>query len=196
MARRGQEDAYYHQAKKDGYVARSVYKLQEMDKRYQLLRRGMKVLDLGCHPGSWLQYASDRVGPKGLVVGVDIQPLKLTLPGNARFIEADLLDFNHQALKEFAPAFDAVISDAAPHTTGIRHADAARSLELSGRSVELGCSVLKKGGILVCKVYQGAGMEDLVRRVKQGFKMGKTYTPTVTTKGSREMFLVGKGFKG
>jgi 23S rRNA (uridine2552-2'-O)-methyltransferase len=196
MARRGQEDAYYHRAKKEGYAARSVYKLEEIDRRYKLLRRGQKVLDLGCHPGSWMQYVAQKVGPKGLVVGVDLKPPTVELPKHARFVQGDLLTIGPEALKELAPAYNLVLSDAAPKTTGVKGSDVIRSLELTTAAVELGLALLKPGGALVAKVFYGKDVDQLIHRVKRAFKMGKAYKPQVTTAGSKEIYLLGRDFKG
>ena len=188
-------DSYYKRAKRDGYAARSVYKLEEMDKRYQLIRRGMRVLDLGCHPGSWLQYASRKVGKSGRVLGVDIQPLGVVLPPNARFIEADLFEVRADDLKAVIPAFDAVLSDVAPRTTGIVHADVAGSVALTEKALELAFALIKPGGVLVAKVYNGAGVDDLIRLVKRSFTLGKAHKPPASKAGSRELYLLGRGFK-
>jgi 23S rRNA (uridine2552-2'-O)-methyltransferase len=196
MARRGQEDAYYHRAKKEGYAARSVYKLQEIDRRYKIFRRGQKVLDLGCHPGSWLQYAAQKVGPSGLVVGVDLQPPTVELPKHARFVQSDLLEIRPEELREFASAYDLALSDAAPKTTGIKGADVIKSLEITTAAVELGLALLKPGGALVAKVFYGKDVDQLIHRVKRAFKMGKAYKPQVTTTGSKEIYLLGQGYKG
>lgn len=196
MARQGQEDAYYHRAKKEGYAARSVYKLEEIDKRYKLLRRGQKVLDLGCHPGSWMQYVAKKVGPKGLVVGVDLKPPAVELPGHTRFVQGDLSSMEPEALREFTPAYDLVLSDAAPKTTGVKGSDVIRSLELTTAAVELGLKLLKPGGALVAKVFYGKDVDQLIHRVKRAFKMGKAYKPQVTTAGSKEIYLLGRDFKG
>ncbi len=196
MARQGQEDAYYHRAKKEGYAARSVYKLQEIDRRYKLFRRGQKVLDLGCHPGSWLQYAAEKVGPSGLVVGVDLQPPGVELPRHARFVQGDLLSIGPETLREFAPAYDLALSDAAPKTTGVKGSDVIKSLELTTAAVELGLALLKPGGALVAKVFYGKDVDQLIHRVKKAFKMGKAYKPQVTTAGSKEIYLLGQGYKG
>lgn len=196
MARRGQEDAFYHKAKQEGYAARSVYKLKEIDQRYRLLRQGQKVLDLGCHPGSWLQYAAQKVGPGGLVVGVDLEPPAVELPRQVRFIQGDLLTLPPEALARFAPAFDLALSDAAPKTTGVKGADVAKSLELTVRAVELGLGLLKPGGALLAKVFYGKDVDQLIHRIKRAFKLGKAYKPKVTTAGSKEIYLLGRGYKG
>lgn len=153
------------------------------------------MLDLGCHPGSWLQFASGRVKNKGLVVGVDIQPPSVALPANARFLRADILELRPEDLREFAPAYDLCLSDAAPRTTGVVHRDVALSLELASRALDLGLELLRPGGSLAVKMYFGAGADDLIRRVKRSFKMGKAHRSKVTTAGSKETYLVGTGLK-
>ena len=188
-------DTYYRRAKKDGFAARSVYKLEEMDKRYQLLKSGMHVLDIGCHPGSWLQFVSRKVGKRGRVLGVDIQPLNLTLPANAEFIEADLHELEAADLGAGSRLFDAVLSDVAPRTTGIVHADVAGSVALTEKALELAFLLLKPQGVLVAKVYNGAGVDELIRTVKRSFTLGKAHKPPASKAGSREIYLLGKGFK-
>jgi 23S rRNA (uridine2552-2'-O)-methyltransferase len=195
MTRCGQIDAYYRRAKQEGFAARSVYKLAEMDKRYHLLRSGQRVLDLGAHPGSWLQYVCDKVGSGGLAVGVDIQPLAITLPGWGRFLQADLLDVSVEDLRAFATAYDVVLSDVAPRTTGVVHADVARSNELTARAVELALELLKPGGALLAKVYLGPGVEELIRRVKAAVALGKAYKPEASRTQSKEIYILGRGLK-
>lgn len=195
MARQTQLDARYRRAKEQGYAARSVFKLEDMDRRYQLLRKGQKVLDLGCHPGSWLQYAAGRVGSSGLVVGVDLKPPTADLPPWVRAVQADVLELTPEALAEFAPAFDAVLSDVAPATTGVAHADQAKSLALAEAAFMLALALLKPGGVFVAKVYQGAGTDELIRRVKLAFTLGKGHKPPGSRSASRETYIVGRGLK-
>src|SRR5271156_4838969 len=126
-------DYYFKQAKKENFAARSVFKLEEIDERFRILKEGQQVLDLGAAPGSWSQFSSKKVGPKGRVLGIDLQPIKLTLP-NAVFIAADLRDLKlEETFKQhgISPPFDVVLSDMAPKTSGIRLNDQMRSLELS-----------------------------------------------------------------
>jgi 23S rRNA (uridine2552-2'-O)-methyltransferase len=195
MARHGQEDALYRRAKKEGWAARSVYKLQELDRRHRLLHRGQRVLDLGCHPGSWLQYAAGKVGPGGLVVGVDLKPPVVEPAANTRFLQADLTELEPAALLELAPAYDLVLSDAAPATTGVKAADQARSAGLVEAVLGLAGEVLEPGGGLVAKMYQGGETEALLRRLRQMFNKGKSFRTQATTGGSKEVFLVGLGRK-
>ncbi len=195
MTRQGQADARYHRAKLEGFAARSVYKLEEMDRRYQLLKPGQKVLDLGAHPGSWLQYACQRVGPTGLVVGVDIQEAGVELPAWARYVQADLLTLLPEDLRAFAPAYDLVLSDVAPRTTGVMHADMAASYELTAKALDLAMALLKPGGSLVAKVYFGPQVEELIKRVKAAFSLGKAHKPEASRAASKEIYLLGRGLK-
>lgn len=195
MTRQGQADARYHRAKREGFIARSVYKLEEMDRRYQLLQPGQKVLDLGAHPGSWLQYACQRIGPTGLVVGVDIQPAGVDLPPHGRYLVADLLTVEPHNLRVFAPAYDLVLSDVAPRTTGVLHADMAASYELTAKALDLALALLKPGGSLVAKVYFGPQVEELIKRVKAAFSLGKAHKPEASKAASKEIYLLGRSLK-
>ncbi len=195
MARRGQEDSNYRRAKEEGYAARSVYKLKELDARYNLLKSGYKVLDLGCHPGSWLQFTAAKVGARGQVVGVDIQPLQLSLPAWATFIEADLYQITPEILRLPGQTYDLVLSDAAPRTTGVAHADALKSAELTGIALEMACSLLKPGGNMAAKVFWSADAAELMKRMKNFFNQAKAHKPAASTTSSREIYLVGLGLR-
>jgi 23S rRNA (uridine2552-2'-O)-methyltransferase len=195
MTRRGQEDSRYRRAKREGFAARSVYKLQELDRRYGLLRSGFYVLDLGCHPGSWLQYCASQVGGQGRVVGVDIQPVNLNLPPQAEARQADLLTLNSDELRLSGHDYDIVISDAAPRTTGLAHADAARSAELAAAALRLALSLLKPRGNFVAKVFWGEEAAGLLNNMKLLFIQAKASKPAASAAASREIYLLGLGFK-
>jgi 23S rRNA (uridine2552-2'-O)-methyltransferase len=193
--RRQRHDAYYRRAKRERYAARSVYKLQEIDERFRLLRAGARVLDLGCRPGSWLQYASERVGPQGCVVGIDRTPLELELPANARVLVGDVLTVTPEALAaplpDHARCFDVVLSDMAPDTSGVAFTDQVRSVELVERALELCELVGCPGGAFVAKIFMGEGFQEVVQRLKQRFEGAKTVRPEATRKASTELYLVG-----
>lgn len=195
MARRTQLDARYRRAKEEGYAARSVFKLEDMDRRYQLLKKGQAVLDLGCHPGSWLQYTARRVGSGGLVLGVDLKPPTVDLPAQVKFLQADVLDLTPEHLSTLAPPLDAVLSDVAPATTGVVHADQAKSLALAEAALDLALALLRPGGVFVAKVYQGSGTDQLIRRVKTAFTLGKGHKPPGSRSASRETYILGRGLK-
>ena len=121
------QDHYFHRAKKEGFAARSVYKLEQIDRKRRLLRAGMRVLDLGSAPGSWLQYAAGKVGSGGIVVGCDLTPLTGRIPLPVTVVQADVFDEKAGALLATGAPYDLVLSDLAPKTTGVPSADAARS---------------------------------------------------------------------
>src|SRR5262244_3476484 len=124
--RRHRHDVFHQRAKREGFAARSVYKLEEIQEKYRVLRRGARVLDLGCRPGSWLQFASGVVGSEGALVGLDRQPLDIVVPG-ARVVVGDVMVVTSAELRGDLAGFDVVLSDMAPDTSGVRSLDQARS---------------------------------------------------------------------
>lgn len=186
-------DHYAQQARRQGFAARSVYKLEELDRRFGLLRPGQRVLDLGCAPGSWLQYAARRVGSSGRVVGVDLQPTTAALPPHARTIVADVQELAPDALLAAdTPAFDVVLSDMAPRTSGIKSADAARSAQLVLGALELAQAVLRPGGTLLVKVFQGAQMDALRAAFRESFARVRIAKPKASRSESVELYLLGE----
>jgi len=186
-------DHYYHKAKEDNFAARSIYKLEEIDQKFKIIKSGMKVLDLGAAPGSWSQYLSMKVGEKGRVLGVDLIPVSLTLP-NAVFIHADLRDLNldHVFIENgFDPIFDGVFSDMAPKTTGIRVTDRARSMELCELALSISDRFLKPGGNFVCKFFHSDDFEVLRKQMQSRFGRVEILRPKSTRKESKEIFLIG-----
>jgi len=193
------QDYYYRKAKKEKYPARSIYKLEEIQKKHQLLRKGDSVLDLGCYPGSWSLYASMVVGPKGVVVGVDLQEAdKEPRPEGARIhwlcqdiMEPDLIP----RLRKIRPAFKVIISDLAPKTTGNRWADHQQSMRLVEHTLSLAEIVLHERGNYLCKVFQGEDLPTFVSGLKERFTLVRTIKPESSRKESREIFVLGMGFK-
>lgn len=186
-------DHYFKKAKQENFAARSVFKLEEIDKKYKLFRPGQTVLDLGSSPGSWSQYASRMVGEKGRVLGVDLSPMTVSLR-NAVFIQADLRDLNlEEIFKEhgFEPPFDLVLSDMAPKTTGIRMTDQARSMELCELALDVARRFLKKDGHFVCKLFHSDDFTKLRDEIKKSFHKFEAVKPESTRKISKEIFLVG-----
>ncbi len=188
-------DFYYRQAKAKGFVARSVFKLKELDERYRLFRAGGRVLDLGAAPGSWLDYVSEKVGEKGLAVGVDRKPLRQSLRPNMRFLNADVLEMDRSGLRGISPAFDAVISDLAPSTTGDRDGDHVRSFELCTKAKELAVGLLAPGGAFVCKMFQGAETKRFVEGLQASFAQVKVQKPKASRDESREIYIVALCFR-
>ena len=160
------QDHYSRKAQKEKYPARSVYKLKEIQKKYRLIRKGDRVLDLGCSPGSWLAYAAELTGPGGRVVGVDIKPVSMRLPAHVRVYKGDALAPGEALLEMLDERFQAVISDMAPNTTGNKDVDAARSFHLCEAALALSHNVLLPNGSFVCKIFQGELFQEFSDRVK------------------------------
>ena len=184
------KDHYFHQAKKEGYVARSVYKLQEIDRQQHLLKQGDRVMDLGCSPGSWLQYSTKQVGSKGEVFGIDIVPVTINLPGNVTVIQADIYDY--QAEAHFSQYFDIILSDMAPKTMGVRSVDAQRSFHLCEQALNVATLCLKSSGSLLIKAFQGGPFEELRREFQKQYQRVKICKPKSSRQESVEIFLLGQ----
>jgi 23S rRNA (uridine2552-2'-O)-methyltransferase len=192
------QDKYFKRAKKENYAARSVYKLKEMDKRFGIFKRGQTVLDLGAAPGSWTQFAGERVGPQGRVLGVDLQATRHTFADNITFLQADVFSDSPELLEAMEPLapFDVIISDMAPKTTGIKFADQANSLELCERAFEVALKYLKKGGNFTVKIFEGGEINDYRNMIRPYFGKIKNFKPYSSRSESKEIFIVALGFKG
>lgn len=189
MTRKLSRDHYFQKAKKDGYAARSIYKLEELDKRFRLLAKGMRVLDLGASPGSWSQYASAKVGPKGSVLALDLKPPRAEIAG-VEWLVADVEAMAPGELLDRGGPFDLLLSDMAPSTTGNKNVDAIRSVALAEAAFGLAREVLRPGGAAVVKVFMGQDFPELMARVKAGFKRMKTVKPKASLKESRETYIL------
>ncbi len=185
-------DHWARKAKNRGFGARSVFKLEEIDDKAELTRPGQKVLDLGAAPGSWMQYVSGRVGPKGLVVGVDLKPLGRTARGNERFMEADVFELDPAALAESGP-FDLVLSDMMPNTIGHKASDHYRSVAIAERALAFADALLRPGGDFLVKVFQGADFEAYRAGLRARFKTVKVKKPRSSRPNSREVYLLALG---
>jgi 23S rRNA (uridine2552-2'-O)-methyltransferase len=190
------DDHYARKARQEEWLARSVYKLEEIDKRFELIRKGSRILDLGCHPGSWSQYASLKAGPTGEVVGVDLNPPERFSAANFRFIQADVFALDPAWLVTEIGPRDVVLSDLAPRTTGSASTDVSRSIGLARRALELATHLLKTGGHFVCKVFEGEDFGLFRDEVASRFGRTKPFRPPAVRKRSREVYIVGKGFSG
>ena len=186
-------DYYARRAREEGYPARSVYKLEEIQKRFDVLKPGTSVLDLGCCPGSWLLFTSKIVGDRGLVVGVDITPLTLRLPSNVRFVQHDVLAWDESFLRVVGTDFQTVLSDMAPSTTGTKFVDAHRSLQLSESALAISARVLRPGGAFVCKIFHGSDFKVFSDRVRRSFDRVAHFKPKSSRKASKEIYIVGLG---
>ena len=198
--RRARHDRFYRKAKSERYAARSVFKLEEIDQRFQLLKSGRRVLDLGCRPGSWLQYAAAKVGEKGHVVGLDRELLEIAVPPNATSLEGDVLEVEPATLRAALPSgggscFHLVMSDMAPDTTGHAFTDQTRSAELVQCALDLALTVSCPKSSFVAKIFMGEGFQEVVTRMRKSFKRVKTVRPEATRSSSREVYLVGLELK-
>jgi 23S rRNA (uridine2552-2'-O)-methyltransferase len=186
------QDHYTRQAKKENFPARSVYKLQEIQQKHGLIKKGHKILDLGCAPGSWLLFAAKLTGDKGQVVGIDLKPVKGQVPAQAQIITADVFTLD---LESLGNNFHVVLSDMAPATTGHKDVDAARSYNLCETALGIAQKVLVPGGSFVCKIFQGPEFKIFTDAVKADFKELKIFKPRSSRKASREIFVIGVGLK-
>jgi 23S rRNA (uridine2552-2'-O)-methyltransferase len=188
--RAARHDPAYQRAKRGNFAARAIFKLEEIDQRFKLLRPGARVLDLGCWPGSWMQYASNKVGDDGLVFGIDLRPVMLALPAHVRHEVADVMTWSPAVLGD---RIDVVLSDMAPHTSGDRHSDHFRSEELCARALEIARQALRPGGHLVAKVFQGGQFPALLRQWKAAFQEARAFHAKDSRVTSTEQYLIGRG---
>lgn len=184
------QDKYTQFAKEAGYPARSVYKLKELDRRYHLFARGDRVLDLGSSPGSWMLYIAKRVGKEGSLVGVDTLPLSVKLPENASFLQKDICDASLKS--ELEGPFNAIVSDAAPKTSGMRDRDATLSLHLAECALDIALSVGAKDSWFVCKIFESAAAQEWYKRLKRRSQDATSFRSRASPRGSRELYVVAR----
>ncbi|MDR2391671.1 MAG: RlmE family RNA methyltransferase [Planctomycetota bacterium] len=188
-------DRYFRQAKREGRLARSVYKLEELDRRERLFRPGDTVLDLGASPGSWLEYILEAVGPEGVVCAVDIRPIHKKFKGKATFLLCDARELSGDEFAAQAPdGFDALVSDMAPNTSGIRIVDQSRSLDLGRTAFALALRLLRKGGNFVCKVFCGPETGAFRSEILRYFRTVRFRKPSACREESMEAYIVGLDF--
>ena len=191
--RSARHDRFHQKAKKQGFLARAVFKLEELDTQFKLFKPGQRVLDLGCAPGSWLQYARGKVGDSGILVGLDRAQIREA--SGARIVVGDVLSIDVKVLLGDLSNFDVVLSDMAPDTSGVRSMDQARSEALFERALEIATLTLAPGGNFVGKLFQGPDFKKLTESVRAQFTVGKTAKPDSSRQASIEQYVVGKGFK-
>ena len=191
--RKHRHDTFFRKAREEGFAARAVYKLEDIDRRVRLFHPGARVLDLGCRPDSWMQYACKAVGPHGKVVGVDRLALPEPVPG-AHVILADIYTLSDAELLCGLAAYDVVLSDMAPDTTGIRSTDQARSANLVEEALMRAERLLAPLGAFVAKVFQSPEVEKLRKRMGDRFTDVRLLKPEASRQQSSELYLVGKNF--
>jgi 23S rRNA (uridine2552-2'-O)-methyltransferase len=190
-------DPFVRQAQKDGYRARSAYKLIELNDKDRLIRSGMRILDLGAAPGGWSQVAGKLVGQRGRVLATDILPMAPLQ--NVDFLQGDFTEdvVLQQVLNWLGGAkFDLIISDIAPNVTGIDSADAAKSIYLLELALDAARTTLKSHGNFVAKMFQGSGSDQYLKELRSTFAKVSIRKPAASRKESREVYVVAKDFKG
>ena len=191
-------DHYTERAKKERYPARSVYKLKEAQNKFRLIKKGDRVLDLGCSPGSWLLYAAELTGKRGRVLGIDLKAIRIKLPPQAQTLRADIMTIDRAWVdkQELGNRFNVVLSDMAPATTGNKGLDAARSFQLCQAALGIAEIVLKPGGSFICKIFQGEEFKEFSDIVRNRFKRHKIFKPLSSRKESKEIYIIGMNFNG
>jgi 23S rRNA (uridine2552-2'-O)-methyltransferase len=189
-------DPYVAAAKREGYRSRAAYKLIELDEKFQLLRRGARVIDLGAAPGGWSQVAAKKVGPGGKVIAIDQNPFD-AIPG----VDQVIMDF----LSPEAPAIltgmaggpvDVVMSDMAASASGHRATDHMKIMALCEAAIEFAVTVLAPGGSFVAKVLKGGTENELLAMMQRHFRSVKHAKPKASRQDSAEAYVVATGFKG
>ncbi|HSQ08285.1 MAG TPA: 23S rRNA (uridine(2552)-2'-O)-methyltransferase RlmE [Chromatiaceae bacterium] len=190
-------DAYVKRAQQEGYRSRAAFKLLEIQERDRILKPGMGVVDLGAAPGGWSQVARRLVGPQGRVLALDILPMEPIADVTfilGDFREASVLEQLRTTLA--GTAVDLVLSDMAPNLSGVAATDQARALYLCELALDLVQLVLKPGGHLVVKAFQGEGFDAYLRQMRGAFAQVLSRKPEASRPESREVYLVAKGFRG
>lgn len=192
------KDHYFKKAKQENFLARSIYKLEEIDQKYKVLKKNDIVLDFGYYPGSWIQYTSQKVLPNGKVVGIDIQPVneKLKAIENVTVFQKDVNELKSLSELGVDDLFDAVVSDMAPSTTGIKSVDQDRSLNLVEMVFYHLPSLLKIKGNFVIKVFDSNQAQVYLKEQRKRFESFHYLKPKSTRSVSKEFFAIGIGFKG
>ena len=183
-------------ARREGWRSRAVFKLQQIDEKERFLKPGMVVVDLGASPGGWSQLVSEKLGGRARVVAVDLLPMD-ALPG-VDFVLGDFLDdavFESMLERIGDSPADLVMSDMAPNISGLKAVDQPRSMVLVEAALDMARRVLRPGGSFVCKLFQGAGFDAFVRDARNSFERVRVFKPKASRPGSREVYLVARGYQ-
>ncbi len=196
--RERKREHFYRKAKSSGYRSRASFKLQQLSQRYNLLRRGDVVVDLGAAPGGWLQVARKAVGEDGFVLGVDLQPIDKLSGGNVVTIQADITEPGTAVTIEnrLPKPAAVVLSDASPDISGIWDVDHARSVDLAQNVLGIAAKILKPGGRMMVKVFQGDMFDEFLVAVRKKFGFVKVSKPEASRKRSAEVYIIAKKFAG
>lgn len=194
MARARQlHDSYFRKAKAEGYLARSAYKLIEIDEKHRILGRARRVIDLGCAPGSWLQVAVKRCPGDARIVGVDLSPVEHPMPAAVRTVLGDVTKLRPEDLPDPGP-FDVVLSDMAPNTAG--RGDDLRSAGLCRNVLALLPVLLAPGGHLAMKILEGGDTPGVLAETKAVFEEARMFKPQACREVSRETYIIGRRYRG
>lgn len=186
-------DGFTRRAGQKGYRSRAVFKLEEIDQRDHLISSGMRVVELGAAPGGWSQYVGKRVGPAGKVIAIDLQDVKPI--EHVHFLRGDFTDPNIQLqlIDMLDGKADLVLSDASPNITGIKDVDQANLLDLLDATLDLSTRILRQGGNLLVKVFEGAEIMRFRSRCEREFRRVHVRKPSASRSKSREYYLVATG---
>jgi 23S rRNA (uridine2552-2'-O)-methyltransferase len=193
--KRNRHDPAYLRAKRENYAGRAVYKLDEIDKRFHLIKQGAQILDLGCWPGSWLQYAARKAGPEARLIGIDLDAVEVALPSNVETIVGDVTKLKLARVLERYGRFDLLLSDMAPNTTGNKDYDISTSEDLFATALDIASAVVRIGGHFCAKVFQGGRFPELLREVELRFQETRAFRPEHTRRQSREQYIIGRGLR-
>jgi len=188
-------EVYTVKAHNEGYPARSIYKLKEINEKFRLIGKDYRVLDLGSAPGSWLKYLGEIVGDGGMVVGIDLSELRFNLPKNTKFIQKDIYELSGKELLLNTSGFNAVTSDMAAKTTGIESADSGATNDLVRQGLSIAKEVLVRNGVFIAKLFENNDTKDILKEVKGCFKSARMFRPQATTKHSKEVYLIALGYQ-
>jgi len=186
------EDHLTRRARTENYPARSVYKLEEIQNKFKVMKKKDQVLDLGCAPGSWLLYAAKTVGAGGRVLGMDLSLVEIGLPENVTVVQENVLNLENSALVDENTRFNVVLSDMAPSTSGRKDVDAIKSYELCCMALTVAEKYLGPGGHFVCKIFQGNEFTEFEKKVRSKFKESKIFKPDSCRKQSKEIYIIAK----
>ncbi|MGQ9596212.1 MAG: RlmE family RNA methyltransferase [Thermoproteota archaeon] len=191
-------DPYFLLSKKEGYRSRASFKLKQILDEYRIIKPGELVLDLGCAPGGWLQVASEAIGDRGMVVGVDLKRVEDLRLENVKTITLNVFDENfvEKVLKVSQSKFDVILSDLSPNMSGIYELDHAKQIEMVERILKLLKELLKVDGSIVIKVFEGENSNRVEREASRIFRFIRKIKPRASRKRSSEYYLVAKFFKG
>lgn len=185
-------DFWSKKAFSEGYPARSVYKLQEIDEKFSILKKQSRIIDLGASPGSWTVYVLRYLEGKGQLTSIDLNPLAKDVKGeNLTFIQGDLYDERVRTHALSLGPYDTLICDAAPPTTGNKLVDTARSSDLVELALFYAQAMLKKGGNCAVKIFQGGDQNILLNQMRSIFKTAKGFKPKACRSESFETYLIG-----